>query len=278
MQLQKNAQINLDAYFQRIGYTGDRSPTLATLKAIHQRHAQTIAFENLNPLSKQPVLLDLASLQQKLIHAERGGYCFEQNLLLRSVLVALGFQLTNLAARVVWNMPEGTIMPRSHMLLQVDIDGEFYMADVGFGGLTLTTPLALIPDVEQETTHEPFRLIATDRIYTSQARINQEWKSLYKFDLQEQQLPDYEVSNWYVSTHPNSQFVNSLIAAKPDVDRRYALRNNQFSVHYLDGQTEHHTLSSAAEIQTTLEDVFAIDLKTLLDIDQTLQQLLDRLV
>jgi N-hydroxyarylamine O-acetyltransferase len=127
MQLPKNAPINLDAYFQRIGYTGDRSPTLATLQAIHQRHAQTIAFENLNPLSKQPVLLDLAALQQKLIHAGRGGYCFEQNLLLRSVLLALGFQLTSLSARVVWNMPEGTIMPRSHMLLQVDIDGKFYI-------------------------------------------------------------------------------------------------------------------------------------------------------
>ena len=143
--------------------------------------------------------------------------------------------------------------------------------------MTLTTPLALIPDVEQETTHEPFRLIATDRLYTIQARINQEWKSLYKFDLQEQQLPDYEVSNWYVSTHPNSQFVNNLIVAKPDGDRRYALRNNQFSVHYLDGQMERHTLSSVAEIRTTLEDAFAIDLKTVPNVEQTLQQLLDRL-
>jgi N-hydroxyarylamine O-acetyltransferase len=172
MQLQQRlTQIDLDAYFQRIGYSGDCSPRLTTLQAIHQRHSQTIAFENLNSLLKQPVKLDLASLQQKLINERRGGYCFEQNSLLRAVLLGLDFQVTNLAARVLWNLPSGTIAPRSHMVLWVNIDGEPYIADVGFGGLTLTTPLALTPDIEQPTSHEPFRLIATDRSYIMQAYI-----------------------------------------------------------------------------------------------------------
>ena len=109
--------------------------------------------------------------------------------------LAKGFQVTLLAARVLWNLPSGTIAPRSHMVLWVNIDGEPYIADVGFGGLTLTTPLALTPDIEQPTSHEPFRLIATDRSYIMQAYIKQEWKSLYTFDQQEQELPDYEVSN-----------------------------------------------------------------------------------
>src|SRR6476469_2258009 len=203
MQLQQRlTEIDLDAYFQRIGYSGDCSPRLTTLQAIHQRHSQTIAFENLNSLLKQPVLLDLASVQQKLINEGRGGYCFEQNSLLRAVLLALGFQVKNLAARVLLNLPSGTIAPRSHMVLWVNIDGEPYIADAGFGGLTLTAPLALTPDIEQPTSHEPFRLIAADRSYIMQAYIKQEWKSLYRFDLQEQELHDYEVSNWYVSNHP----------------------------------------------------------------------------
>jgi N-hydroxyarylamine O-acetyltransferase len=80
MQLQQPlTEIDLDAYFQRIGYSGDCSPRLTTLQAIHQRHSQTIAFENLNSLLKQPVKLDLASLQQKLINEGRGGYCFESS-------------------------------------------------------------------------------------------------------------------------------------------------------------------------------------------------------
>ncbi len=52
--------IDLNAYFKRIHYDGDRTPTLNTLRAIQQQHTQTIAFENLNPLLKQPVQFDLA--------------------------------------------------------------------------------------------------------------------------------------------------------------------------------------------------------------------------
>jgi N-hydroxyarylamine O-acetyltransferase len=275
MQGQQLTEIDLEAYFQRIGYSGDRSPTLTTLQAIHRLHAQTIAFENLNPLLKQPVSLDLAVLQQKLIHERRGGYCFEQNLLLRAVLIALGFQVKNLAARVLWNLPKGTIMPRSHMLLWIDISGESYIADVGFGGLTLTMPLAFIPEMEQQTPHELFQLITDAYTYTMQVFVKQEWKSLYRFDLQEQYLPDYEVSNWYVSTYPNSQFVTNLIVAKPDIDCRYALRNNQLLVHFLNGRTEHRILSKAAELRTVLEDIFALNLGAITaDLDWALQQVL----
>jgi N-hydroxyarylamine O-acetyltransferase len=101
--------IDLDAYFQRIGYTGERTPTLATLQAIHLRHATAIPFENLTPLLHQPVRLDFASLQHKLVQSGRGGYCFEQNLLLLAVLRVLGFQVTGLAAR-------------GHMLLRVELE------------------------------------------------------------------------------------------------------------------------------------------------------------
>lgn len=277
MQLQQRpTEINLDAYFERIGYRGDRAPSLKTLQAIQQQHAQAIAFENFNSLLKQPVLLDLASLQQKLVHAGRGGYCFEQNSLLRSVLLAMGFEVRSLAARVLWNVPEGTITARSHMLLQVNIDGSPYIADVGFGGLTVTAPLALIPDVEQQTPHEPFRFIAAAQNYILQVLIKQEWKSLYKFDLQEQQLPDYEVSNWYVSTYPNSLFVNHLIVSKPASDGRFTLQNNQFTEHYLDGRTARRSLSTVAELRTVLEDIFHINLESVPALDQTLQQLIER--
>jgi N-hydroxyarylamine O-acetyltransferase len=293
MQKQTSDVIDLDAYFQRIGYIGDlrfaatapcfanaaalryRTPTLKTLQSIHQHHAEAIAFENLNSFLKQPLLLDITSLQQKLIYEGRGGYCFEQNRLFRSVLLALGFQVTNLAARVLWNLPEGTISPRSHMLLQVDIDGEKYIADVGFGGLTLTSPLSLTADIEQSTPHEPFRLLASDHTYIMQAYIGQEWKSLYCFDLQEQQLPDYEVSNWYVSTHPNSLFVTTLIAARPNTDCRYALRNNQLTTHYLDGRTERRVLSTVTELRTALEDVFGLKLPAITGLDRAFQQLVE---
>ena len=42
--------VDLDAYFARIGYDGPREPTLAVLRAIHQKHPDAIAFENVDVL------------------------------------------------------------------------------------------------------------------------------------------------------------------------------------------------------------------------------------
>jgi N-hydroxyarylamine O-acetyltransferase len=74
-------EIDLDAYFARIRYAGPRKPTLALLHAIVAHHVAAIPFENLDVLLSWPILLEPASLQKKLIHDRRGGYCFEQNVL-----------------------------------------------------------------------------------------------------------------------------------------------------------------------------------------------------
>ena len=255
----ETAEIDLDAYCARIGYSGPRVATLETLAAIHFHHTLTIPFENLNPFLKWPVRLDERSLQDKLVFKRRGGYCFEQNLLLSHVLAKLGFRLTTLAARVLWNNPATATPARSHMLLRVDIGGRSYIADVGFGGLTLTGPLLLQPGVEQTTPHEAFRLLKAGDALVMEARVGGTWAALYRFDLQEQFLADYEVSNWYLSNHPGSRFVTQLIVARPDRDKRYALFNNELAVHQLDGTTQRRELTSAAELQATLEDVFLLD-------------------
>src|SRR5690606_21892441 len=147
----------------------------------------------------QSVSLELPALVAKLIHGGRGGYCFEHNLLLRQILLQLGFQVTNLAARVRWNIPDDVLTARRHMLLLVHIDGQAYIADVGFGGLGLTAPLRLVADRVQETGYEPMRLRCNGDTYLVQVRLGAVWKSLYSFDLQEQLIADYEVTNWYLA-------------------------------------------------------------------------------
>jgi N-hydroxyarylamine O-acetyltransferase len=279
--------IDLDAYFERIGYTGGRAPALDTLRAIHLRHPQSIPFENLDPLLGRAVRLDARSIEKKLVFDGRGGYCFEHNLLLSHALKALGFQITLLAARVLWNAPGGVdvVRPRSHMLLLVDLEDGPFIADVGFGGLTLTAPLRLLPDIEQATPHEAFRLVtpspavdAAARMrdeFVLQARLDEGWKPLYRFGLQEQLLPDYEVTNWYLSNHPESQFVTGLMAARPELDCRYALRNNRLTVHRRNGRTEQRELASAAELRQTLENAFLLRLPDVPNLDAALTRLID---
>lgn len=263
--------IDLDGYFARIGYAGPRLPTLETLRAIHLRHAATIAFENLDPLLGVPISLDAASLERKLVHDRRGGYCYEQNLLLRHVLDALGFRVRNLAARVVWNAPEGaTVTPRSHMLLHVELDGQALIADVGFGGQTLTGPLRLEPGIEQATPHEPFRIVAAGSEYALQSKIGGAWSPLYRFDLQEQFRVDYEIVSYYFSTNPKSFFLRALLAARSDTGHRHALFNNQYTVHHANGRSERRIVTSAAEIRTLLQGTFGLNLPETPQLDSVL--------
>jgi N-hydroxyarylamine O-acetyltransferase len=262
----------LEAYFARIGYSGSTAPTLRTLQSLHLDHAQAIPFENLDSLTGRPVPLDLPSLENKLIHRRRGGYCFEQNLLFAHVLRTLGFQVTGLSARVLWNAPEGTVRARNHMLLRVELDDGTYIADVGFGGLTLTAPLRLASDVTQATPHEPFRLLFEEGHYLLQSLVRDEWKPLYRFDLQAQLPVDYDASNWWISTHPQSQFVNNLVVARPVPGKRFGLFNARLTVHQLDGRSEERrseerALGSLEDIRAVLQAHFGIELPHDLTLD-----------
>ena len=259
-----SAEADLEAYFHRIGYSGTRGATFETLTAIHFRHPQAIAFETLDPLLRRPIELTPAALMRKLVESGRGGWCFEHNLLLGDVLRALGFHVTGLAARVLWNAAdENAPRPRSHMLLLVSsLQGQRYIADVGFGGVTLTAPLLLTPGLEQATPHETFRLLEPEQgLFVLQARVSAAWKSVYSFDLQAQLRPDYEVSSWHLENHPQSPFANRLMVARAAPDRRYALLNNRLSTHYMDGtSSDHVTIESIAEMLRVLREVFQIRL------------------
>jgi N-hydroxyarylamine O-acetyltransferase len=265
--------IDLAAYFVRIGYDGARIPTLETLRELHRLQPQAIAFENLDPLLKRPVRLDAPSLEEKMVHGGRGGYCFEQNILFAHALRAIGFKVTELAARVLWNVPAGVTTPRVHMLLLVDIDGQRYLTDAGFGGNVLTSPLLLDSTQEQATPHEPFQVLKNGDRYLLQFKMRDVWVKLYRFDLSEQLLPDHEQGNWFVSTHPHSIFVNGLLAARAEPDRRYALGNNELSVHILNGATEKRTLNTVPEMRDALTDLFRLRLAGLDGLDAALARL-----
>jgi N-hydroxyarylamine O-acetyltransferase len=256
---QANPTIDLDAYFERIGYAGLRQPTLATLRAIHAAHPAAIAFENLDPLMGRRVFLDMGSVRKKLVQAKRGGYCFETNGLFAESLRGLGFKVTGLAARVLIGHAPGTSR-RSHMLLKIDLDEGSYIADVGLGSWALSGPLRLHDDREQETPHGPFRIQRAGDFLEEQTRIDGEWKPLYRFTLEETYAQDYEVANWYTSAHPDSQFRHRLMAARLPKGRRLGLLDNRFSIHHPDGQVERRELKTVAEIADVLENDFAIAL------------------
>jgi arylamine N-acetyltransferase len=268
------ADTQLSDYLDRIGVADAMSPDLPTLRRIVAAHTRAIAFENLDPFTRREVRLDPDGLAAKLVHGRRGGWCFEQNLLLRGALDALGYATTGLAARVMWGRPaDAPLAPRGHMLLRVDLPEGPHLVDVGFGGLTLTGVLALEPEVAQDTPHEAFRLWPAGPGYVMQALVGDEWRPLYRFDLTEQLQVDYEVTNWYLGHHPASHFLSGIMVARPEPDRRFALSGTSLAVHHLGGPTERRSLATPAEIRRVLEETFLLDTAGLPDLETALARL-----
>jgi N-hydroxyarylamine O-acetyltransferase len=251
---------DLDAYFRRIGYEGPREPTLEALSALHVLHPAAVPFENLDPLFGRPVSLDLDALEAKIVGHRRGGYCFEQNALFRAALEAMGFAVTPLIARVVWMAPpDAPLSPRNHMLLKVDMADGPYLADVGFGGYIASAPLRLVEGIEQSTSTGVFRLAPVAHTLALEARLPAGWSALYRFTLEPAERSDYEVSNWYTSTHPRSLFVNNLLAERLTPKVRISLFNRRLIHRYPDGRVETTELASAKDLARVLEDDFNLE-------------------
>jgi N-hydroxyarylamine O-acetyltransferase len=216
--------LDLVGYSRRIEHPGQLAPTLETLKALHLAHATHIPFENLDILLGRPIRLDFESLWAKLVVGGRGGYCFEQNVLFAAVLEAIGFRVTRLAARV--RMGAAQVRPRDHMLLAVDLDGQNWLADVGFGGFFLH-PIPLTPGAVTQQFGWNYRVIAEGSVNVLQSLRPEGWLDLHSFTLEEQYPVDYEVSNYFTSTNPNSIFVNTLLVQLAGTGLRQTLVNRR---------------------------------------------------
>ncbi len=220
--------LNLDAYLARIGYEGELAPTPDTLTGIHRAHALTIPFENLDILLGRTILLDLPSLQAKLVDRRRGGHCFEQNALFAAVLETIGFEVTRLAARV--RMGNSAARPRTHMVLQVEAMDERWLADVGFGGDGLLDPIRFGSEAPVHQGVWTYRLDQEGDLFVVRSLRDGAWLDLYAFDLQPQLPVDYEVANHFTSTWPGSSFVQHVTVQRPGPSERLVLWERSFVV------------------------------------------------
>jgi N-hydroxyarylamine O-acetyltransferase len=250
-----------DGWLARIGYRGSREPTLETLGALVSAHSSVIAYESIDVLLDRPPKLDLRSLQEKMIAGGRGGYCFEQNMLFRGALRSLGYSVTSLQARVVRGLDIDAPRPMFHMVLRVDLPQGPFLADVGFGNLAPTAPLRLAPMAEQETPHEVMRFIEMGDELTLQSQLGERWEHIYRVVLLPRFDAEYEICNWFAGTHPQSPYLNNMIAALPGRQgTRLTLFNARFNVRYASGAVERRTLESKDDYRGVLRDQFGIAL------------------
>ncbi|MEU2392538.1 arylamine N-acetyltransferase [Streptomyces sp. NPDC007369] len=258
-------QLDLGAYLARIGYDGpvgddgELRPDLATLYAVHRAHTGAIAFESLDVLLGRPVALDVKAIEDKLVHGRRGGYCYEQNSLLAAALERIGFEVSGRGAR---NRTRGdALLPVTHAVLVVTVDGQPWLCDAGFGHQGPLEPVPLAgPGAEVAQGAWTYAVREEeDGILALSLLRGDTWRDLYAFSPQRYHPVDYVLLNHYSSTHPRSAFIGQVIAQKPGDAVRTALVGRELTRLYPDGSSERRPVSPD-ELPAVLDREFGLRL------------------
>jgi len=229
-----SAAFSIEAYLERVGLDTPEFGTVAAMRELHLAHRAAIPFENLDIQLGLPIDLDIGALQAKLVTARRGGYCFEHNTLFLTVLRALGFHVEPCEARV---RPPGrsAVTPRTHMVLIAYVDDIEWLVDVGFGVSGPLEPLALT-DEPQHQHGRTYRFARDAGEDVLQLRQGDDWQDLYAFLPEPRFTIDFEVANWYTSTHPDSRFVRTLTVQRATPGEGHVLHNLTYTLSTPDGE------------------------------------------
>jgi N-hydroxyarylamine O-acetyltransferase len=220
------ASLDLDGYCERIQWSGGTSPTFETLAGLLRAHTAYIPFENLDVLLGRPVRLDLNSLQDKLVRAGRGGYCFEHATLFAAVLETLGFQPIRHAARVVLFGPSSE-SPRTHMFLTVPVEGATFVVDPGFGPFGSPVP---VPLADRETAGGNHWMARDGDLWALHLQRDGQPVTGWVTTLEKENPVDFEVANHYIATHPNSLFVNRIMLSAVTPEGRVNVNNRDVTI------------------------------------------------
>lgn len=249
---------DLNAYLARIGWRGPLEPTLETLTGLTRAHITRVPFENVDVLLGRGIRIDLDSIVQKIVVAGRGGYCFEHGTLFQAALEHLGFKPVAHAARVVVIVPRHQ-SPRTHMFLTVEIEGDRFVVDPGFGGHTALVPVPLREGAEVRDGRDRHRLVQHEGEWVLEAEIEGTMTPLWMATLEPQLPVDFELANHWVSTASSSPFVNRLMLRALTPGGRTSVMNRDVTV-LSAGKTEKYQLADRQALRALLAEQFGFDL------------------
>ena len=248
--------MDVQAYLDRIGFQGVPRPDLATLRALHRGHALAISYENLDVQLGRPMTTDPAAAFDKLVHGRRGGWCYEMNGVLGAVLSEIGFKVTRLAGGA-YRAVRGDDAIGNHLVLRVDLEGEPWIADVGFG----------------DGPRDPYPLregpIMCDGYAYRLERLDGDWWRLHNhpaggapnfdFTVKPADEARLEAMCQTLQTSPASIFVMTAIAQRHMGEEIRLLRGRAFRRLTPDGQTD-SLIDSAQDFVALLKREFELDL------------------
>jgi N-hydroxyarylamine O-acetyltransferase len=253
--------VRLADYLTRIGVSECPPATLDGLRRVHVAHRETFLFENLTIQCGGAISVELTDIERKFLNEGKGGYCFEHNTLFAAALRDLGFDPVAQLGRVRRGPPERWC--RTHMVLRVIVDGEPWLADVGFGAVGLLEPMPLREGAAPPQVGLTYSLRRDGMMWILSCTGSEPSDldvsvDLYEFSEDPQTPGDIEVANHFTSTHPKSIFRRSLTIQRTTRAERTILRNDLFR-RYAGGRIDDRVIG-AAEARTLAREVFGVAL------------------
>jgi N-hydroxyarylamine O-acetyltransferase len=254
--------MDLQAYLDRIGYGGPARPDLPTLKALHRAHLKAIPYENLDVQLGRRVTTDPADAYDKIVRRGRGGWCYEMNGLFGWALEQVGFSVMRMAGAANRELL-GDLLIGNHLVLLVDLEGERWVADVGFGDGSID-PFPLAP-WEMAIEGFPFRLEPIDGGWWRFHNHPQGGARSFDFQVQPADPALLAGRCEWLQYAPESNFVLNLVAQRFRDGAILQLRGRVFRQVRPDGVTQ-RTLDSADDLLAVLKDDFSLDVPEVADL------------
>ncbi|MCF6525213.1 arylamine N-acetyltransferase [Streptomyces sp. JJ36] len=244
------------AYLRRIRADRPAAADSGALRELQVRHLTSVPFENLSVHLGEEIALEEKALYEKLVGARRGGFCYELNGAFATLLEALGYRVSLLAARVFADGVPG--IPYDHLALGVEAaDGTRWLADVGFGRHS-HHPLRLDAEGEQRDPGGTFRLVPAE---AGDLDVLRDGTPQYRLERRPRVLRDFEAGAWWHRTSPRSHFTRSLVCSRLTEDGgRITLSGRSLVVTGPDGGREETELA-ADEVLPAYRTRFGLELE-----------------
>jgi N-hydroxyarylamine O-acetyltransferase len=243
---------NLPDYLKRIKLTKTPTPTIAFIREMMQQHLFNIPFENLDVQAGKIVSLVPEHIVDKIVHQNRGGYCYEVNGLLALALQKLGISCYFTAAH---SMTYPTRRPRTHLVIIAKIEGNTYLLDTGFGSHGIRLPMDLSQkNKEIVQDGQTYKLEKKGSDFNLYALVHETWLPQYSFKKQAYDYIDFAPVNYLNSTHPDSIFVKAPLVILYNPKGKKILSGNTIK-YYVDGQMTERVFDKS-EYATILKEEF----------------------